>query len=441
MMSPTRRAIACILVVAGIAVCGQAQSTSSKEPTASISGKVTFHGEGVKGAIVTLRSSEGTSFRQLTNFRGVTDAKGEYRILNVPAGKYFVGPVATAFVADAGLTGERNLTVSEGQTIENIDFSLIRGGVITGRVIDLDGRPIIEEEVYLSSPRNPEYGSPLPAAITDDRGIYRIFGLRPGHYTVAAGRDDAGPTSSRPRGALFRRTYHPGIIDPAQATVIDVSDGSEATNVDIVLSGTLTPYTASGRVVNGATGQPIPNVESSVIRFFSPTNTSTSRGPVTNSQGEFKLENLVPGQYAISVKPDGGDWRSDELRFEITDHDVTGLTIRTVRGGSVSGVIVLEGTTDNAIREQLRDARLVVFVATEESNRRGATSGLSTVLRPDGSFRIGGLPTGTATFLLSPTSKFRIVRIEHNGLIHARGLAVKQGEDLTGVRIVVGYVD
>lgn len=441
MLSPTRRAIACILIVAGIAVCGHAQSTSSKEPTATISGKVTFHGEGVRGAIVTLRSSDGTSFRKLTNFRGVTDAKGEYRIVNVPAGNYFVEPVAKEFVVDGGLTGERTLTVNDGQTMENFDFSVIRGGVITGRVIDLDGRPVIEEEVYLYSQRNPQHASPLPAAITDDRGVYRIFGLRPGHYTVAAGRDDAGPTSSRPRGALFRRTYHPGIIDPAQATVIDVSDGSEATNVDIVLSGTLTPYTASGRVVNGATGQPISNVEFSVIRFFSPTYTSTSRGPVTNSQGEFKLENLVPGQYAISVKPDGGDWRSDELRFAITDHDVTGLIVRTVRGGSVSGVIVLEGTADSAIREQLRDARLVVFVPTEESNRRGAISGISTVLRPDGSFRIGGLPTGTATFLLSSTSKFRIVRVEHNGLIHARGLAVKQGEDVTGVRIVVSYVE
>ena len=440
MMSPTRRAIACILVVAGIAVCGHAQSTSSKEPTATISGKVTFHGEGVKGAIVTLRSNEGTSFRQLTNFRGVTDAKGEYRISNVPAGKYFVGPVATAFVADVGLTGERNLTVSEGQTIENIDFSLIRGGVITGKVIDLDGRPVIEEEVYLSSPDNSQYGSPLPSAITDDRGVYRIFALRPGRYTVAAGRDDAKATPSRERGALFRRTYYPGITDPAQATVINVSDGSEAVNVDIVLSGTLTTHTASGRVVNGANGQPVPDVECTVIRFFSPTYTSASRGPVTNSKGQFKLENLTPGQYAVSVKQEGSDWRSEELRFEITDQDVTGLIVRTVKGGSLSGVVVLEGTADNAIREQLRDARLVVFVATEESKQRG-TSGIATVLRPDGSFRIGGLPAGAATFLLDPAPRFRIVRVERDGLIHAQGFAVKQGEDVTGVRIVVGYVE
>ena len=440
MTSPTRQALACILMIAGIAVCGHAQSTSSKEPTASISGKVTFHGEAVKGAIVTLRSSEGTSFRQLTNFRGVTDAKGEYRILNVPAGKYFVGPVATAFVVDVGLNGERNVTVSEGQTIENIDFSLIRGGVITGKVIDLDGRPVIEEEVYLSSRDNTQYGSPLPSAITDDRGVYRLFALRPGHYTVAAGRDDANPTPSRERGALFRRTYYPGITDAAQATVINVSDGSEAVNVDIVLSGTLTPHTASGRVVNGATGQPVPDVECYIVRFYNPNYTASSRGPVTNSQGEFKIENLAPGQYAISVKPEGKEWRTEELRFEITDQDVSGLIIKTVKGGSLSGVVVLEGTAGSAIREQLRDVRLVVFVATAESERRG-TSGLSTVLRPDGSFRIGGLPTGTATFILDGAPRFHIVRVEHNGLFHDQGLAVKQGEDITGVRIVVRFVE
>lgn len=439
MMSPTRQALACILIVAGVAVCSHAQSTS-KEPTASISGKVTFHGEGVKGAIVTLRSNEGTSFRQLTNFRGVTDAKGEYRIVNVPAGRYFVSPVAAAFVVEDGLRGERTLTVSEGQTIENFDFSLVRGGVITGRVVDLDGRPVIEEEVYLSSSDNPQYGSPLPAAVTDDRGAYRIFALRPGHYTVAAGRDDASPTPSGERGALFRRTYYPGIFDSSQATVINVSDGSEATNVDIILGSTLTPHTASGRVVDGATGQPIPDVECTIIRFFNPTYTSSSRGPVTDSHGEFKLKNLVPGKYAISVNPQGKDWRTEELRFEITDQDVTGLIIRTVKGGSLSGVVVLEAPADNAIREQLRDVRLVVFVMTEESSRRG-TSGVSTVLRPNGSFRIGGLPTGTATFMLDGGRRFSIVRVERDGLNVSSGIPVKQGEDLAGVRIVVSYVE
>ena len=43
----------CMLVVAGVAVCGHAQSTHSKESTASISGKVTLKGEGLQGVVVT----------------------------------------------------------------------------------------------------------------------------------------------------------------------------------------------------------------------------------------------------------------------------------------------------------------------------------------------------------------------------------------------------
>lgn len=442
MMSPTRQALACILMVLGVAVCGNAQSTATKEPTASISGKVTFHGDGVKGVIVTLSSNKPTRPAKLTNFRGVTDAKGEYRIINVPPGDYDVSPSAAAFVVEGELKGVRSLIVNEGDTIENLDFSLIRGGVITGRVVDSDGKPVIEEEVYLALD-GPSYGSPPPNAVTDDRGVYRIFGLRPGKYKVAAGKNDVGPSSTGPpRGAVYSRTYYPGGTDPAQATVIQVSDGSEATNVDITFGRTLTRHTASGRVVNGQTGEPLSGVRYSVIQFFSPTSTSSHRGSLTNNQGEFKLENLTPGQYAVYVSPEEGkEFRSEELRFTIVDEDVSGLVVKTVKGASLAGVVVLDGPYDNAVREQLNNMRLVIFVATEKSLERGGTLGMETRLRPDGSFRFGGLVAGSASFLADLSQRFRVVRIERNGVIQTGNLDVKQGEDITGVRIVIGYGD
>src|ERR1700752_5356897 len=267
MMSSTRQALACVLLVAGVTVCGHAQTTSTKEPTSSISGKVTFHGDGVNGVIVILRSSDGNSYRKLTNYRGVTDAKGEYRITNVPAGNYLVSPTASAFVVEGESNGERTLIVNDDDTIKNLDFSLMRGGVITGKVVDSDGRPVIEEEVHLSSPRNPRLNSPLPAALTDDRGVYRIFALRPGSYTVAAGRNEIGISSGRPRGALSTKTYYPGVVDLRQASVVEVSDGSETTNVDITLAGILNTYTASGRIVNGDTGRPLAGVPYGVNRY------------------------------------------------------------------------------------------------------------------------------------------------------------------------------
>ena len=352
-------------------------------------------------------------------------------------------PAATAFVTDEGSTGDRTLIISKGETIEDVDFSLIRGGVITGRVTDADGRPVIEEDVYVFTPRDPRMGSFRPAAVTDDRGVYRIFALKPGSYTVAAGRDDImGNSGRRPRGNLFVRTYYPGVTQAAQAKAIEVSDGSEATNVDITFSRSLTPHTASGLIVIGETGQPLPNVPVSVTQFGGQNSSITvSRGVVTNSQGEFKLENLTPGQYSVSVQSHGdSDWRADDFRFEIVDQDVTGLVVKTVRGGSVSGVVVLEGTSDNGLREQLGKAMVIVFVATE-STRNIGTPGVASKLRPDGSFRVSGLPTGNATFTLGAPMRFPLIRVERDGIIQLGGMDIKQGEDITGLRIVVGYGD
>lgn len=441
-MYSCRHAILCMLLIAGVTVGGHAQSSSSKEPAASISGKVTVQGEGVPGVVITLRADENPGSRGLTNHRGVTDAKGEYRIANVPPGKYAVIPASAAFVGEDERNRERTLLIDKAETIEDVDFSLIRGGVITGRVVDSDGQPMIEEEVHVYSARDPRLKASQPGLTTDDRGVYRVFGLRPGTYTVAAGAEHIGRAQGRSRGGIYGRTYYPGVNDPAQATVIQVSDGSEATNIDIVLGRALSTHTASGRVVNGVTGQAMPNLGYGVIHFVSPTYTaSMSLGSVTNDRGEFKLENLIPGHYAVTVRPEEGqDWRAEEVRFEIVDQDVTGLVVRTLKGGTVSGVVVLDGIADKAIREQLNKARVIVSIVPERTQRSLNPAFTSTV-GVDGRFRVTGLPTGNARFSLAASRHFRIIRVERDGIIQSRGIDVKQGEDITGVRMVVGYAD
>jgi hypothetical protein len=200
-------------------------------------------------------------------------------------------------------------------------------------------------------------------------------------------------------------------------------------------------HTARGRVVDGATGQPMPNVSYGVTHFVSSTYTvSLSRGSVTNSQGEFKLENLIPGQYAIAVRPEKGDWRAEDLRFEIVDQDVNDLVVRTIKGGSLSGVIVFEGVVDQTRREGLRNTRLVVSVLPE-GERSSSSLAYTRGVESNGSFHVGGLPSGTALISLSVPPKFRVVRIERDGIIQGRGIEVKQAEDIAGVRVVVGYAD
>src|SRR5438045_7997757 len=80
-------------------------------------------------------------------------------------------------------------------------------------------------------------------ARTDDRGIYRIFGVPPGNYRVAAGQREESNFGSRTERAAYRLTFHPAAADISQASIIEVTEASEATNVDIAVGRTVTKYT------------------------------------------------------------------------------------------------------------------------------------------------------------------------------------------------------
>jgi protocatechuate 3,4-dioxygenase beta subunit len=437
-MISTRQTIACFLLIASVTACSYAQANPPKDLTSTISGKVTVLGNAVAGVVITLRSNEPGSKRNLMDQRGITNSKGEYRITNVPPGNYTVAPVADSFIVATG-EAERPVMVSKAETIEDLDFSLMPGGVITGKVVDPDGRPVIEEEVHLFPEQRQGAFSVRPAAMTDDRGIYRIFGLKPGGYRIAAGRDNED--GGRRTVGAHARTYYPGIEDFAQAAVIPVAEGTEVANVDITLNRMLTTHTASGRVVNGETGEPVPNVKYSYRRFG---NSGVNRGNMgaTNERGEFKFESLVPGQYAFVVWADPGSYvRVEELRFEVVDQDVTGLVVKTIKDASLSGVMVLEGTHDQEVREKFLKMPLVAFVETEASRKGGGTLGVSAEMEPNGRFRIGGLPAGTATFGFGAAPTFHIIRVERDGIIHRRGFEVREAESVTGIRIVAAYAN
>jgi hypothetical protein len=45
----------------------------------------------------------------------------------------------------------------------------------------------------------------------------------------------------------------------------------------------------------------------------------------------------------------GSEYYSDEVVFDVTDQDVSGLEIRARRGASLSGVVVIEGARDPSV--------------------------------------------------------------------------------------------
>ena len=424
---------ACILIVLTSAVSIRAQRVPDKAPTGSISGTVTVKGKAAAGIVIDARLTNGRRERH----RATTDDLGNYHITKLPPGRYEVSPATKIFNLDIK-DGPRALLVSEGEAIEDVDFALERGGVITGKVTNADGQPLIEERIILSV-ANPsdEFQSSVE---TDDRGIYRFFGVRPGKYRVSAG--SAAYDFTTGAGNIYKRTFYPAANDAPSATVIEVTEGREVDDVDIVLGRPILTYKISGRLVDGETGKPLANMRYGVMKHLGERMRSTGSGPPTNTDGEFTIVNLSPGKYSLYAIPNAVNGRSEPVPVEITDRDVKDVVIKTVKGASIAGTVVFQGA-DGGTSIPASDLLIHASVSSESKIPDG-TPPIS--ISRDGTFRIGALPAGTArlsvyNFRAPNSSHTGILRIERNGVVQPNSFEIQAGEEVSGLRLIVAEFD
>jgi Carboxypeptidase regulatory-like domain len=312
--------------------------------------------------------------------------------------------------------------------------------VITGKITDLDGHPLIEESVYLfdAGPALKQTAEKIGYlrlhGQTDDRGIYRIFGVPAGRYKVAVGNDDGG-LRWRSVARRYRRVFFPGVADSGKATVIEVSEGSETGHVDLTVDGTIRTFAASGVVLDERTNQPAPNMQcwiSSQQKEFIPLEV------ISNSQGRFRIDNLTPGDYQVRAEPGEGDEvRSSPISFHIADRDIDGLVIRTGKGAGIAGVVMLENNKDPVIMDKLRQLSVGTWTRT------GANSQPvwhSSPINADYSFSIKGLGAGPALLSLGSSEEgFSLARIEYPNAVLTDRIQINADDQITGVRLIVRY--
>lgn len=121
------------LIILPVSMFAQSTSQTSKVPRGVISGRITIKERGAAGIIVGARKvNRNNPFNNDPFSKTVTYQDGHYRIANLAAGTYEVIPSAPAYVVGP-LNGAstKSLIVGDDETIENINFSLVRGGVIT----------------------------------------------------------------------------------------------------------------------------------------------------------------------------------------------------------------------------------------------------------------------------------------------------------------------
>lgn len=432
---------------------GGSAQTPSKAPTASISGRVTIEGKGVAGVTVAATTSN-SPLDNRTVAKTTTDDDGKYQLTGLAAGEFTIMPLAKAFVA--GTSGAysqpgHSLTVAEGETITKIDFALVRGGVITGRITDTDGRPVIGERVNVLPKDAPDTGRAItvfdgPRNKTDDRGIYRIYGLSPGNYKVSIGQAaGAGNVAMMGMGgSQYTKTFYPGVTEEAKATILEINEGTEVSNIDIVAGKSARGFSVSGRVVDGDSGQPVPSVfvaHSSLNEGTQQLGGMNFSGSQTDANGKFRLENVQPGHYAAYILPTGEATTSysDQTPFDVSDGDVSGVEIKVHRGATISGVAVIENNFDPAVASLLQTVSLFAI-----SNTKGGTPSISrSQINSDGRFSFAGLAPGKVHITMVgfpiPPKGLTLLRTEVDGIEQREGIEVNAGAKITGVRLVFGY--
>lgn len=162
---------------------------------------------------------------------------------------------------------------------------------------------------------------------------------------------------------------------------------------------------------------------------------------MSNADGEFKFDSVVPGTYSVYIQPPrNSGMRANPVSFEVTDRDITGLTIKTSKGASLSGVVVLEGNDGRPLTIKPDEVSLQAFVENSEPDDYH-NSGFPS-LKPDGTFKISGLRGGTAHIFLNSNNRsysdFVVIRVERDGVAQPNNtISLKDGEQVEGLRVIV----
>jgi len=252
---------------------------------------------------------------------------------------------------------------------DSVTLMLTKGGVITGIVLNQAGEPVVgvnvRAQMLTSAHRLPFLYQLGSADLTDDRGVYRIYGLPKGTYVVWAGGGSPEFGMNVDPFDSDVPTYAPASTrDTAQEIVVGA--GAESNGINIQYRG------GSGRAVSGSArgpegNQPLPFAIFMVSTGGPAWQARSSQGPDERS---FIFNGVDDGDYsftAVSQGPDGELMFSVPKQIKVRGADVSGIELIVQPLSSIAGRVLLEEAKTVACGDRQRP----VFSETLISVRTG----------------------------------------------------------------------
>ena len=341
-----------LLFLSVFAVFGQKAKSPSKpadKPPGVISGTISDEtGAPIEDADISINAVGSSKIGAY--FRNTTDLAGKFRFENLKPRRYKI------FVRVAGyVLPEMFETSPTNQKIyqinQDLNLTLRKGGVITGKVLDENGQPLIKLRVRALRIRD-EFGQRItaqefeqysPQHFTDDRGIYRLFGVNAGSYLIFIGGDDYFSERNL-KTKESSPIYHPSdSVDTARE--IRVGFGQETNSVDInfrLIQGFRISGTILGAKPNASNNG---SVDISLVNAVNGVPIVQTMTTERDGKYAFQIEHIPDGEYEIRALQfnDNGIFSKNSLqKVKIKGADVSGLTINLKSLNSINGKVLIE---------------------------------------------------------------------------------------------------
>jgi hypothetical protein len=251
-----------------------------------------------------------------------TNDQGTFLLRDIEPGGYQLsaqrdGYLTTTTFRQGAARMPPRFTLSRGESVTNLTFRLRPWAVISGRVRFEDGDPAVSVPIELYRQyhlRGRRGFTRVGGGVTDDRGEYRVHGLVPGAYFVAANfqGDQTGPNvQDQPRidtngrevpVPSYTTTFFPNTMKLSEASPIRLREGDDLTGIDIYLRP-VERVKLAGRITDGIAGTTLTAATITLERLDSG-NTGTLPVPINltfDRQQRFHIDNVAPGSYQLWV--------------------------------------------------------------------------------------------------------------------------------------------
>lgn len=427
-----------LALLAGCVVASRVPVATAQVVSASVTGTVTDRsGDPVADATVTLYAQTlpgGSNALQ-------TDGTGAFSFTDLVAGNYRIGVSKPGFVSvQEGQrhyrVGGRPFPLRSGER-RDVRLRLPRLGVITGRIVDERGAPMVNASVRaleISMAGGYRRIVTKAEARTDDRGLYRLHSLWPDDYLVCASSNSTAPLSEAqylqqqvdrtrqtaafstgPTAAAAQERLAaleaqlPARIDPVRGyapvchtagaearSTVTIGADDERTGIDLLLRAT-----RLARIEGVVSGLAVSPDLDAVLTLLNQDQAlpDVPEAMRVHGDGRFRFWHIPPGRYAMVLTqrssgpgPSPARWLA-AAPIVVGNEDMTGVVLDVPKSATIRGEVVLRGTSAPGLAPVER-----VEVRLETARHDALTRYVGPyVVRPDagGRFELPAVPPGS----------------------------------------------